>query len=341
MPLEPRARIRDVLLGHARLVGSRTRVGRDDLGLPRGVVSPYELRTRVGLRYGDPPLEEAKHERERTPMRDAATALRWLALRVLTPRRTQTVAVARPFVVSSRVDALDTREVVERVIGWLRAGESRRAFFVHPHALNIAAEDEGFRRDLAAADLVLPDGIGIRVAARILRTGLPANVNGTDLVPELLLELAAEGLSVALVGAAPGVAARAAGAWQARTGVKVAGTWDGFGDDDAMRAAARSIAAGAPCVVLVGMGSPIQERVALRYFADLPGVVTMTVGGLFDFVAGNQPRAPQALRELGLEWVWRLAHEPRRLGRRYLAGNPVFIARAIAQRLASEWRSGR
>lgn len=140
-------------------------------------------------------------------------------------------------------------------------------------------------------------------------------MNGTDLVPELLLEMAAEGLPVALVGGAPGVADRAARAWQART-VKLAGAWSGFGDDAAMRAAARSIADAAPCLLFVGMGSPIQERVALRYFGGLPGVVTMTVGGLFDFVAGNQPRAPQALRELGLEWVWRLAHEPRRLGRR-------------------------
>ena len=87
-----------------------------------------------------------------------------------------------------------------------------------------------------------------------------------------------------------------------------------------------------PCVVMVALGSPRQERFVLRYLAKLPNVVAITVGGLFDFASGAKPRAPLAVRELGMEWAWRLAHEPRRLGRRYLLGNPEFLARAAFQR---------
>jgi len=85
-------------------------------------------------------------------------------------------------------------------------------------------------------------------------------------------------------------------------------------------------------VVLVGMGTPIQERWAWEHLASITGITVLTVGGLFDFYSGRIPRAPMALREVGLEWTWRLWQEPTRLARRYLVGNPVFLSRALAQR---------
>jgi N-acetylglucosaminyldiphosphoundecaprenol N-acetyl-beta-D-mannosaminyltransferase len=73
------------------------------------------------------------------------------------------------------------------------------------------------------------------------------------------------------------------------------------------------------------------------YLRNIPQVTAVTVGGLFDFVSGRIPRAPVVWRELGLEWLYRLSHEPRRLGRRYLVGNPVFLARVARQRLRRGW----
>jgi N-acetylglucosaminyldiphosphoundecaprenol N-acetyl-beta-D-mannosaminyltransferase len=261
------------------------------------MVSPYEARAAMGLRYGDPPVEEARYERGRSAVGDAAMLLRWLAARV--SHRAAAAAPAergdrdaRPFIVSSRVDAVDTHEAVATIVSWVRRREPGQVFFVHPHALNLAAHDETLRADIAGARLVLPDGIGIRIAAAILGVPLPANVNGTDLVPELLLELAADRIPIALIGGAPGVAQRAADTWHRKTRVPIAGVWDGFGTPAQYRDAARTLVGIAPCVVFIGMGSPKQERFTREYFSDTPGVVAVTVGGLFDFESGSKPRAP-------------------------------------------------
>jgi N-acetylglucosaminyldiphosphoundecaprenol N-acetyl-beta-D-mannosaminyltransferase len=337
LPLEPRARLADVVAGRARLVGARTRIGRRDLGLPPGVISPYEARERIGLRYGDPPIEEARHERGRSRMGDAAVVARWALSHAWTVRAR--ALGDRPgseplHVLGVRIDPLDTGEVVDRVRGWLRAGRRAVVCFVHAHALNLAARDPLLRADLAAAELVVPDGLGLRVAAALLGRGLRANVNGTDLVPELLLHLGADGVPVALVGAAPGIAQRAADAWRARAAFDLVGAWDGFRTDPEYEAIARTIGSCAPALVLVGLGSPLQERFVRRFLAERRGLVALTVGGLFDFAAAAQPRAPLAWREMGAEWIWRLAHEPLRLGRRYLFGNPEFLIRVLAQRLS-------
>jgi N-acetylglucosaminyldiphosphoundecaprenol N-acetyl-beta-D-mannosaminyltransferase len=337
LPLEPRATVMDVLRRRARLVGSRTTIGRQYLGLVRGVVSPYETRADMGLHYGDPPVEEARYEKSRSGWSDGQLLLRWAATRLVSLRRRGSApapVVEQHFVVSARIDALGTDQAIARIVAWLRARESRCVLFVHPHALNLASSDATLRADLAAADLVLPDGIGIRVAGTLLGLRFPANVNGTDLVPELLIELSAERLPVALIGGAPGIAEAAAARWHSRTGVTVVGAWDGFRTPEEYREIAASVARAGPCLVLVGMGSPTQERFARQYLEGLPGVVAMTVGGLFDFESGTKPRAPLAVRELGLEWAWRLVHEPRRLGKRYILGNPEFLLRAMKQRVA-------
>ena len=91
-----------------------------------------------------------------------------------------------------------------------------------------------------------------------------------------------------------------------------------------------------PCLVLVGMGSPRQELWAWKYLSNHPDLIVVTVGGLFDFISGVVPRATVIWRELGLEWLYRLTREPRRLARRYLLGNPLFLARAVRQRLLGE-----
>jgi len=333
-PLLPRASIADVVRGRARVVGSRTRVGRDALGLPPGLISPYEARAAMGLRYGDPPIEEARHERTRSLAKDASAVARWLVASLAGAGASRRAEPSdRAFVVSARVDPIDTHEATDRILSWLRRRECGQVFFVHPHALNLASNSAELRDDLAAARLVLPDGIGIRIAAAMLGVPFPANVNGTDLIPELLLELSAERVPIALIGGDPGVAARAAEAWSARTGVRVLGVWDGFRRPEDYEEIRRTIGASAPCVVLIGMGSPKQERFARQWFADAPGVVAITVGGLFDFASGGKRRAPLAFRELGLEWLWRLGLEPRRLGKRYLLGNPAFLLRAARQRL--------
>lgn len=336
IPLEPRASLLDVARGRARLVGARTRVARRDLGLIPGVVSPYEIRTRLGLRYGDPPIEEARYERRRSAGTDARLLARWAVVSVLSRPLSAPETPAhrgRIRIVSAPIDPLDTVETISKIRSFLREGRAARVFFAHAHSINIAARVPQLRADFESADLVLPDGIGLRLGATILGWRLPANVNGTDLVPELLQKLASDDIAVALIGGGPDVALRAYQSWKSAAPVRLVGAWDGFRSDQEYAQMAQQIASAAPCVALIALGSPLQERFAFRFLGRCSGVVCITVGGLFDFASGAKPRAPLGWRELGLEWLWRLLHEPRRLARRYLLGNPEFLGRVIAQRL--------
>jgi N-acetylglucosaminyldiphosphoundecaprenol N-acetyl-beta-D-mannosaminyltransferase len=107
----------------------------------------------------------------------------------------------------------------------------------------------------------------------------------------------------------------------------------GYLDETASLELASSVAELDNPIVLVGMGSPIQEKWAKRYLTALRGGTVLTVGGLFDFYSGTIPRAPTAWRELGLEWLYRLCQEPRRMASRYLVGNPLFLLMIMWQRM--------
>jgi exopolysaccharide biosynthesis WecB/TagA/CpsF family protein len=330
LPLERRASLAAVAAGRARIVGSRTVAGTECLGLSPGMVSPYELRQAVGLRYGDPTFEEARWERQRSFLGDGALVARFLLSKAFAPQGKK--RAERVTVLGVSLDALDTGEAIDRIVAFAREGSSRSVYFLHPHALNLAHEDTSLRAVIARADLALPDGAGLRVAASLLGRSLPANLNGTDLVPELLVELAVAGIPVALFGGAPGVAERAGKAFSVRYGVEIKAVRDGFGDAEGNAAWLTQVSAGGPVVLLVGIGSPLQERFVDANVRGRPNIVAVTVGGLFDFASNDKPRASGALRELGLEWVYRLALEPKRMARRYLVGNPLFVARVLRQR---------
>jgi N-acetylglucosaminyldiphosphoundecaprenol N-acetyl-beta-D-mannosaminyltransferase len=210
------------------------------------------------------------------------------------------------------------------------------AFIAHTnaHTVNIAHEDPEYLGVLRRADLVLNDGKGMMLAARILGDRLPRDMNGNYFTPLLLERCAQRGWPVFFLGAGPGVAAEAAAMLEERfPGLKIAGTHDGFfaTDEDAI-AAVRE--AGAD-VVLVGMGNPLQERWIDRCLDRTGARIGVGVGAFFDFITGNVPRAPAWMNRYGLEWLHRLAQEPKRMWRRYILGNPKFIWRVLKQRFAA------
>lgn len=315
-----------MLGGRARLVGARHAPE-----LAAGWISPVDARLALGLAYEDPAEIERSYFRKRSIGSDVAVLVRTLIARALAPDRTGRTE-ARPFVVAARVDNVTIAETVERIARGPARGRTRMVHFVHPHALNLATRDATLRAQIADADLVLPDGIGLQLAARIVRSPLQHNVNGTDLLPRLCAALVESQTPLSLIGAAPGVAQACADRLRAsHPGLQIALVENGFLDDAAI-ARVRSTLASSGGVALVAMGSPLQERFAWTHLADIPGLCVVTVGGLFDFYSGRIPRAPQALRDVGLEWCWRLAQEPTRLARRYLVGNPLFLLRALRQR---------
>ncbi|TRD15326.1 WecB/TagA/CpsF family glycosyltransferase [Palleronia caenipelagi] len=228
----------------------------------------------------------------------------------------------------------DTSSQMRRVL--LSRG-AKRCFFLNAHCANVAARDPGYRRALSRADVVLPDGIGIDIAARLNGQTIVENLNGTDFVPSLLEVAAAERKSVFLLGGRPGVAADAAAALQNRIpDLMIAGVADGYGqagtDEDVIAQINRSNAD----ILLVAMGVPMQELWIDRHADQLRPDLIMGVGALFDFLAGRVARAPGWMRQSRTEWVWRLMQEPKRMWRRYLIGNAIFLFRAIHH----AWQNG-
>ncbi|RUS60792.1 WecB/TagA/CpsF family glycosyltransferase [Pseudorhodobacter sp. E13] len=235
--------------------------------------------------------------------------------------------LATTFLPALGLDMVDA--TAQDTIAALLAPGQRRAFFMNAHCCNIRRKNKAYAEAVAAADMLLPDGIGVELAARMTGQRLAANLNGTDLVPALLAQAARLGKSVYLFGGTPGTAEAAADRLcQTIPGLRIAGTRDGFGGAADSEAVIRDINDSEAGIVLVALGVPQQELWLHRHAHRLHAPLTMGVGALFDFLAGRVVRAPKAVRKLRMEWVWRLAQEPRRLAKRYLAGNLGFLAHA-------------
>ena len=214
-------------------------------------------------------------------------------------------------------------------------------FFVNAHTLNLASASPAYRSVLCSADQVFGDGTGVRWAARLVHSvRLAGNVNGTDLVPELLRSPPGRGLRYYLLGAQPGAIDRAA-AHAARTfpAWTLAGHHHGYVPPDASGDVIDAINAARPELLLVGMGNPRQEAWIAASRGRLRVPLVMGVGGLFDYWAGDLDRAPGWMRRLGVEWVHLLAHQPRK-ARRYLLGNPLFLGRVLVARRAARRAAG-
>jgi exopolysaccharide biosynthesis WecB/TagA/CpsF family protein len=200
-------------------------------------------------------------------------------------------------------------------------------YFANAHTLNLAWNDAEFRSILGRADAVLNDGIGVDVYARLAGAAFAGNFNGTDLFPRLFACAdPARPLRVFLYGAAPGRAEKAARNIEKRfPGVRVVGTMDGYSRTSAIEI----INEACPDVLLVGMGNPIQEQWIDENRSLLDVGLVAGVGALIDFLSGEIDRAPQIVRALRCEWLYRLACEPRRMFRRYVLGNPAFLLRTV------------
>ncbi|WP_010140168.1 WecB/TagA/CpsF family glycosyltransferase [Oceanicola sp. S124] len=223
------------------------------------------------------------------------------------------------------VDA-GTEAVIARL---MLPGRRARVAFLNAHCGNVAAKDAGYRDALVTADMILPDGIGVELAARMQEKRFTENLNGTDFCPRLLAAAARRGLSVFLLGGQPGVAEGAALRMQRDIpGLKIAGTRDGYDGMKDEAAAIAQINASRADILLVALGVPFQDTWLARNAARLSPRLSMGVGALFDFLAGRVQRAPALVRKAKAEWVWRLAMEPRRMARRYLIGNVEFLIRA-------------
>jgi exopolysaccharide biosynthesis WecB/TagA/CpsF family protein len=200
---------------------------------------------------------------------------------------------------------------------------ARTLGFVNAHALNSAVTDQAFAADLLTLDHIVRDGVGINALYRMLGIRAGFNLNGTDLIPEIIARFA--GKRVALFGTQLPIVHRAAARLRQDYGLDIV-VADGFQPDGFYL----KLAANArPDLIILGMGMPKQERVAHRLKHGLNYDVAIVCGGaILDFLSGHVPRAPSWMRSTGLEWAYRLSLEPKRLFRRYVIGNPLFLFRS-------------
>jgi exopolysaccharide biosynthesis WecB/TagA/CpsF family protein len=223
---------------------------------------------------------------------------------------------------------LTSDEALGRIDDLVGGPEPAVCFFVNAHTLNLAARDATFREVLASAALVLNDGAGLAIAGRVLGQPFPENLNGSDFMPRVLERASVRGWRVFLLGGREGVAEDAATSLATSLpGLRICGTRSGHFPDPNSASVAAEIRAAEPDLLLVAMGNPKQELWLSRWLAATGAGVGFGVGGFLDFQSGRVPRAPGWMNRAGLEWVFRLIQEPRRLARRYLVGNPVFLVR--------------
>jgi len=242
------------------------------------------------------------------------------------------------------IDPLTMDQAVGRIHDWIDHRDGTCRYVVTPNVQHsvLIQEHAGLRAAYADAGMVLADGFPVVLAARLLKQPLPQRVPGSELVPALLASATSDRrLKIFLLGAAPGVAIRAAariaGRWPS---VETVGTYSpplGFENDDQENAHILGlIKAAAPDVLVVGLGAPKQELWVHRQRAQIAAPVALCVGATIDFLAGQKRRAPRWMQRSGLEWLHRCLSEPRRLAKRY-AHDAVVFPRLVWR----QWRAQR
>lgn len=202
------------------------------------------------------------------------------------------------------------------------------ACFVNVNSVNLSAEKPALTDALNQADACFADGSGMRLAAKHLGIQIKANVNGTDLMPLLCEQMEQQKKSLYLLGSEPGVAQKAAEELiKAYPKLKIVGIRHGYFNPTENQTEIELINRSEPDVLLVAMGSPVQEQWLVQHANALNCGTALAVGGLLDFLAAKYSRAPLWMRELGMEWIWRLFQDPKTKFKRYVIGNPVFLFR--------------
>jgi len=254
------------------------------------------------------------------------------------PRTTPRIPL-QPFL-GFQLVALTTTRFRELVVARARARATPFAIgYLNAAQVNLAFANAEHARRLAELHALYADGQAIVWASRWLKRPVPERINAGDFTRELIADCARAGLKLALIGGRPGAEGtpaevdRAAARFrQWEPELRLVLTHHGYLSPDDARAVRTKIEAADPDLVMLGMGAPRQEALAARWAADGRPRVWWCVGALFEYYAGTRRRAPRWMRRAGLEWLVRLALEPRRLFRRYVIGNPLFVLRVLRRR---------
>jgi N-acetylglucosaminyldiphosphoundecaprenol N-acetyl-beta-D-mannosaminyltransferase len=237
------------------------------------------------------------------------------------------------------IDVLTFAETVARAAHAMERRELTQHVALNAAKLVHARKDAELRQDIAESHIVGIDGMGIVWAARALGIAVPERVAGVDLMEALLALCAGKGFRPFFLGARREVVECAVTRARARwPGLEFAGFRDGYFTPQDEPAIVAEIRRSRADCLFIGMPTPNKERFLHRYRHELNIPFIMGVGGGLDVLAGHVERAPAAMQRAGLEWLYRIYQEPRRMWRRYATTNAVFAALVFKASLARNFR---
>ncbi|MCL4562627.1 MAG: WecB/TagA/CpsF family glycosyltransferase [Chloroflexi bacterium] len=233
------------------------------------------------------------------------------------------------------VHCVDAGRILRQALCWAREPRQRSIYYVNAHCLNIARKDREYCEILNHGDLLYADGISVVWASRFLGSRCSIKkATGADWIYDFCRIAEAERLGMYIIAGKPGIARKACGRLAAQfPGLRVVGAADGFFSEKSESGVLEEITRLKPEIVFIGRGTPLQEKWVSAHRSEIDAPVCWTVGALFDYVAGEEARVPPRMNALGLEWLWRLAMDPRGKWRRYLIGNFVFGYYLVQQKL--------
>ena len=239
------------------------------------------------------------------------------------------------------ISAATMEQALDRVEAAIYRRERLQIGVVNAAKIVNMRRDPLLRADVLSSDVIYADGMAVVWASRLLGRALPERVAGIDLMKHILARGAARGFRVFCLGATDEVLDKAVARMQADyPGVLIVGRQNGYFDPGQDEAIACRIAETRPDILFVAMTSPKKENFLARWSGLIGAPVCHGVGGSFDILAGKVERAPEAWQRLGLEWLYRVKQEPRRLWRRYLVTNTLFCLMVLRELLLGRRRAG-
>jgi N-acetylglucosaminyldiphosphoundecaprenol N-acetyl-beta-D-mannosaminyltransferase len=310
---------------------ARQRQARKRYNARPGLICLWWIRKRANIAYSGEAESDSEYVESQTLRGDFGIALRALPALLYGEGIAVTQDVVSILGVSIR--NMTMSEALEWILQHVAGASPAQLCFFNADCANAAYRDPDYRMVLDQAELVLADGIGLKIAGKLLGSEIRQNVNGTDMFPRLCEALSGAGAGVFLLGAQPGVAEKVRD-WIAESypAVHVSGCRDGYFAEEQEPEVLRQIARSGASILLVAFGAPRQDKWIRRNLSQTGVKVAMGVGGLFDFYSGRIPRAPLWMREIGAEWLYRFYQEPRRMWKRYFVGNAVFLWRVMRSR---------
>lgn len=250
------------------------------------------------------------------------------------------IGVETRYYMDVRVDNLSLEDAMERVEALVVKGQqdgvTRQVFFTNVHSIYLARRDAELQRYLSQADLVLPDGSGLALAGEVLNMPIQANLNGTDFTPKVCQMAEVGDWSVYLLGARERVVKNCYENMERQfPHLDLVGYHNGYFSDDEEKRIIQEINELEPDILLVALGSPLQEKWVARNAPWINAHVCFAVGGFFDFWSNEVDRAPSWMRDLGIEWLYRFFQQPSQKWDRILIEIPEFLLLVLLRKIKS------